>query len=111
MLIRYYLKAPAQGGATIKIASAAGEEVAQLQGSGNAGINTVLWNTRPQGRGGAPVPGRGGGATRGGANLDQLAPLGDYTVSLSVGGRTLTTTGKIAGTQGWTIGQTPTIIR
>jgi hypothetical protein len=46
-----------------------------------------------------------------GASLDQLAPLGDYTVSVTVAGRTLTTAGKIVKTQGWSIGQTPTIIR
>ena len=112
MLIRYYLKNAGTGGASIAIANAAGEEVARLQGPANAGINTVVWNTRLTGRGGAPAAGaRGGGATRGGASLDQLAPLGDYTVSVTVAGKTLTNVGKIVKTQGWSIGQTPTIIR
>jgi hypothetical protein len=112
MVIRYYLKTAGSGGASIAIANAAGQEVARLQGGAAAGINTVVWNTRTGGRGaGAGASGRGGGATRGGAALDQLAPLGDYIVSLTIGGRTLTQKATIAKTQGWSIGQSPTIIR
>ena len=109
MLIRYYLKAAATG-VTVVIADAAGQQVARLQGSGNAGINTVVWNTRLT-TGGGGAGGRGGNPTRGGAGLDSLAPLGDYTVSVTVGSQTLTQKARIAKTQGWSIGQTPTIIR
>jgi len=111
MVIRYYLKTAGSGGASIAIAGAAGQEVARLQGNANAGINTVVWNTRPTGRGGAGGGARGGGATRGGAGLDTLVPLGDYLVSVTVGGQTLTQKATIAKTQGWSIGQSPTIIR
>jgi photosystem II stability/assembly factor-like uncharacterized protein len=112
MVIRYYLKAAATGAASIVVADAAGQEIARLQGGAAAGINSVVWNTRLTGRaGGAGAPGRGGGATRGGANLDQLAPLGEYIVSLTVGGKTLTQKATIAKTQGWSIGQSPTVIR
>jgi hypothetical protein len=124
MLIRYYLKS-ATSGLSIVIADAAGQEVARLiQGgggggrggvnsvTGNAGINTVVWDTRLTGRGsGAGTAARGGGATRGGASLETLAPLGDYTVSLVIGTNTLTQKARIAKTQGWNIGMTPTIIR
>ena len=111
MLIRYYLKA-ASGGVTVVVADATGQEVARLQGSGNAGINTVVWNTRATGRaGGAGAPGRGGGATRGGAGIETLAPLGEYTVSLVAGTQTLTQKAHIAKTQGWEIGQKATVIR
>jgi hypothetical protein len=54
----------------------------------------------------AQPPGRGAGGP-----LDQWAPLGDYTVTVSVAGRTLTQTATIAQTQGWSIGGTPQIIR
>jgi len=112
MVIRYYLKAAGSGAASIVVADASGQEVARLQGTATAGINTVVWNTRLTGRaGGAGATARGGGATRGGAGIETLAPLGDYMVSLTVGGKTLTQKATIAKTQGWSIGQTPTIIR
>ena len=115
MVIRYYLKAPSPGGATVVITDAAGVEVARVvQQEANAGINTVTWSTRLTGRGGGPGAagaGRGGGATRGGAALDQLAPLGEYTITLTVAGKTLTTKARIAKTQGWSIGMTPETIR
>jgi hypothetical protein len=114
MVIRYYLKAQGTGNATIVIANASGQEVGRLQGPVAAGINSVLWSTRlqpagPAGRGTGPAAGRGGG--RGGANLDQLATLGEYTITLEVGGRTLTQKGRITKTQGWALGLTPQIIR
>ena len=61
--------------------------------------------------GGAGAPARGGGATRGGAGLETLAPLGDYTVSLVIGTTTLTEKARIAKTQGWNLGMVPTVIR
>ena len=59
----------------------------------------------------AAARGRGGGGARGGANLDQLAPLGDYTVTLTVGATTLTQKARIAKTQGWAFGTSPQTIR
>ena len=51
MIINYYLK-NATSAATVTITNAQGQQVAQLQGTGNAGFNTVAWNTRmpPAGR-------------------------------------------------------------
>jgi hypothetical protein len=47
-----------------------------------------------------------------GANaLDQLMPLGDYTITLNVGGQSQSTRGTIVKTQGWTIGAVPQVIR
>jgi photosystem II stability/assembly factor-like uncharacterized protein len=106
MLIRYYVKTAAQG-ATIAIANASGQEVARMTGPAAAGVNTVVWSTRTNtGRG------RGGGTgTQPGSLLDQLMPLGDYTITLTVGGQTRTTKGTIAKTQGWTVGWVPQVIR
>ena len=87
-----------------------GKEVARLSGPTAAGINTVQWNMRitQAGQGGRG----GGGGGRGGVPIvDQLMPLGDYTVTLTVGGQTLTQKGTIAKTQGWTIGGGPVVIR
>ena len=108
MVIRYYLKAADAARATVVITNSSGREVARLQGAASAGLNTVVWNTRLGGAGG----GRGaGGAPAGGSVLDQLAPLGDYTVTLTAAGRTLTQTATIAKTQGWSLGTAPQIIR
>jgi hypothetical protein len=106
MLIRYYVKTTSQS-ATIAIANASGQEVARLTGPAAAGVNTVVWSTRTDtGRG------RGGGTgTQPGSLLDRLMPLGDYTITLSVGGQTRTTKGTIARTQGWTVGWVPQVIR
>jgi hypothetical protein len=47
----------------------------------------------------------------GGSVLDRLAPLGEYTVTLTVGGKTFTQKAQITKTQGWSIGVVPQIIR
>jgi hypothetical protein len=113
MIIRYYLKNAAPTGANVSITNASGEEVARLDGSGHAGINTVVWNARirPAGTGGAGgrggvTPGRGGATV-----LESLAPLGDYTVAVNVAGRTLTRRAAITQTQGWKLGPSPVMIR
>jgi photosystem II stability/assembly factor-like uncharacterized protein len=113
MVIRYYVRSDVASGATVVIADAGGREVARLQGRSAAGINTVVWNTRVGGgrggRGAAPAPAAAG---RGSVNpLDSWMPLGDYTVTLQVGGKTLTQVGRIVKTQGWSIGGAPVVIR
>jgi hypothetical protein len=111
MVVRYYLKAPTSDRATVVIADAGGQEVARLSGTTTTGINTVVWNTRRDagGRGG---PGGGGGGGRGGPTvLEQLMPLGEYTVTLEIGATKLTERAKIVKTQGWSIGFTPTTVR
>ena len=45
MVIRYYLKTAGAGRATVVITDASNQEVARLQGTATAGINTVVWNT------------------------------------------------------------------
>ena len=107
MAIRYYLRSALSGPASITIRDASGAEVASLTGGAEEGIHTVYWNMRVAegGEGGAPW----GGARRG--PLDQLMPLGQYTVTLEVGGVRLSQIGVIATTQGWTIPPVPAIIR
>jgi len=131
VLIRYYLKQAASA-ATVVVSDAKGAEVARFQGRTAAGINTVVWpaGTPGSGRGGggaaagrgaapaargagAAPPARGGGAGRGNAPsvVDQLAPLGEYLVTLDVDGKTFTEKASIVGVQGWTLGATPQKIR
>jgi photosystem II stability/assembly factor-like uncharacterized protein len=107
MVINWYLKAAAPAPARVVITDAAGAELARLEGPTRAGFNTVVWNTRK------PQPGgRGGGPGRGGPPiLDLLAPLGEYTVSLEVAGRTLTRKATIVKTQGWSLSGGPVTIR
>ncbi len=112
MVIQYYLKNTAAR-ATVVITDASKQEVARLQGTGAAGINTVVWNTRRD-AGGAAGRGGGGGGRGGPPLVEQLMPLGDYTVTVDFGGAgetKLTGPAKIAKTQGWSIGLTPQIIR
>lgn len=110
MVIRYYLKTAVPGGAAVTITNAAGQEMARMQGTAAAGINQAVWNTRIGGgrgaRGGGPV-----GPPASANPIDQWAPLGDYTVTVTVGGKTMTQTAKIAKTQGWSIGLQSTVIR
>src|SRR5262249_48399210 len=107
MVIRYYLKSQTAPAPAVVISDATGKEVARLQGAGSPGINTVVWTMRPQGADGRG--GRGGG--RGGNPLDQLAPLGEYTVTLQVGDGKLTRPARVTKTQGWSLAPSPTIIR
>jgi len=113
MLIRYYVKNAGAGNAVVSIRDAAGQEMARFSNASAQGINTVRWDMRQPARGGGAGGGgaRGGGATRGGAGIEQLAPLGEYTVTLELGGKTLTQKGRIAKTQGWPTGAVPQIIR
>ncbi len=108
VVIRYYLKDQGNTGATVVITDAKGQEVAKLPGQASAGINTVVWSTRVPGAG----RGRGAGGPGGGRSaLDQLLPLGEYTVTLEVGGKKLSQKASIVKTQGWSIGPSPQIIR
>jgi hypothetical protein len=116
LAIRYYLRNAAAARPTITVRNAAGQEVDRLTGTGDAGINTVLWTMRAGGGRGAGPGGRGGGARGGGAAagtsiLDQWVPLGDYTVTLEAVGRSLTGKVTVAKTMGWTIGTVPQTLR
>jgi hypothetical protein len=116
MLVRYYLKSGSSDSATVVVADSAGGEVARLKGSGAAGINTVVWNTRrPSGGPGGVADGAGrggGGGGRGGATvIEQLMPLGQYTVTLEVGGAKLSQPAQITKTQGWSTGSATPAIR
>jgi hypothetical protein len=110
MQIRYYLKAARTDGASVVVTDDRGAEVARLKGSTDAGINTVVWNMLAAG---AQGTGRGGGGRgRGpGYSPELWVPLGNYTVTLEVGGKKLTQPARITKTQGWTLGPVPTVIR
>ena len=109
MMIRYYLKSASASPVAVVVTDSAGKEVARLQGTGTPGINTVMWSTRKQqtgGRGGNP-----GARGTPGTVLDQLMPLGRYTVTLQVGDKKLTQPARIVKTQGWPLGTSSETIR
>ncbi len=107
--------------------------MARFDGPSKAGLNCVVWDMRTGGR-------RRGGRSRGpcldrpadttanrvaGARaqngqsdaprprsvIEQLAPLGDYTVTLQSGTTKLTEKARVIATQGWRIGPVPEVIR
>lgn len=89
LVINYFLRATADTGARVTVADIRGEQVAQLKGPSEAGLNRVLWNMRAGG--GAPA-GRGGfGGRVGGPAL----PPGDYRVTVEAGGQQQTVVGRI----------------
>jgi hypothetical protein len=105
MSVWYYLGSAADGPVTVTVSDASGNELARLEGETGPGIHQVLWNMRPRGPGG----GFGGGG--GGGPLDRLVPPGEYRVTLEVGGDRLTQTATVTGTQGWSLGPFPRVIR
>jgi hypothetical protein len=91
LTIHYYLDAAQPGGAAVIISDISGQEVAQLKGTSNAGLNRVLWNMRT-GSGGAPAGTRGGQGGRGGG---PPLPAGSYRITVRVGRQEQTTVGRI----------------
>ncbi len=99
MAINYVLKAPASGDVKIKIYEGS-RLISEMDGTKNAGINTVRWNLNGQreaglaetagGRGGGGRGGRGGAAGAGGGNVSYTVDPGEYHVVLSVGGKEFT---------------------
>lgn len=100
--IHYYLKNKGADKAKITVTDPYGKEVASLEGTTNAGMNTLVWDMRP----GGPRP-----AGRPRDILSQWVPPGEYVVILEIGAKKLTQKATIAKTVGWSIGPFPQIIR
>lgn len=107
MGIWYYLRQAVSSAPAIVITDSAGNQVAKLTGPGDAGLHFVLWNTRrPRPGGGAG--GRGSAAVSPGQTVvDQLEPLGAYTVTLEVGEVRQNASARIIATQGWSLATSP----
>jgi hypothetical protein len=84
--ITYYLKSAPAGDVKITIADATGQTIRTLDGTKVVGLNRVNWNLAPTPPGGGRQGGGGGGGGRGGFAASQP---GAYTVTLSVGGKSL----------------------
>ncbi|MEZ5319840.1 MAG: hypothetical protein R2752_20730 [Vicinamibacterales bacterium] len=93
LVINYYLRAAAPGGARIAITDLRGAPVAELNGPGEAGLNRASWNMRRGGPGGRS--GGGGGGGRFGGAGGGAAPVGDYLVTVTAAGQSQTKVGTI----------------
>ncbi|HEY7856622.1 MAG TPA: hypothetical protein VIC32_09265, partial [Terriglobales bacterium] len=114
IVIWYYIKQNAAAPPAITVTDSSGQPVAKLTGSGDAGLHFVVWNTRRPGPGG----GRGGRGARGPTPVqpgetvvNQLEPLGTYTVTLGVGAVQKTASARITATQSWSLETSPEVIR
>jgi hypothetical protein len=90
LVVTYYLRAKQDGGARVTITDIRGEQVAQLQGPSEAGLNRVSWNMRAGAA--AVASGRGGFGGRGGG---PVVASGDYRITVEIGGQQLTTVGRL----------------
>jgi len=100
-VIRYYLKEKAGDKVKVTITDLSGKVLREIDGKGEAGFNTVLWDMRPKSEGEAP-PEEDEYAARSG-----LVDPGEYVVVLEAGGRKLTQKAIIRKRQGWSIGPFP----
>jgi hypothetical protein len=82
--IRYWLKSAPAGDVKITIANAAGKIVRNIDGTKDAGLNSVQWNLLPN----PPARPSGGGGGGGFGGPPPVEP-GTYTVTVSVNGQAL----------------------
>ena len=85
IVINYYLKADQPTGAKVTVTDKDGRVMRQLDGPGKAGMNRVLWSLTGGGGRGA-----GGGGGRAGGAPAIVPTVGDYSVTVEVGGEKLT---------------------
>jgi hypothetical protein len=101
-VIRYYLKEKAKDKVKVTVTDLAGKALREIEGKGEAGFNTVLWDMRPQ---------REKGSAAGEEFWEwRRAPLvepGEYVVILETGGRKLTQKAVVRKRLGWSIGPFP----
>jgi len=103
--INYYLKEKAKDKIKVTITDLSGKVLRELEGKGEAGFNTVLWDMRPKREGEAP-PGYDEYGAR-----NTLVDPGEYIVILEAGGRKLSQKAVVRKRQGWSIGPFPATIK
>jgi photosystem II stability/assembly factor-like uncharacterized protein len=100
--VRYYLKAKASGKAKITITDSCGKVVRELDGSGEAGLNSVVWDLRPKPEG-PPAPEQ--------FRRPMTVDPGEYLIVLEASGKRLAQKAVVRGRQGWSIGPFPVPLR
>jgi hypothetical protein len=92
LVVHYWLQSEVKEKVAVKVLDAADETIAVLEGTGAAGLNSVVWDFR---RTGASPPSQGAAgqapAAQGPRIQAALAPPGDYAVVLEIGDKKLST--------------------
>jgi hypothetical protein len=105
-VIRYYLKDKAKDKVKVTITDLPGKVLRELEGGGEAGFNTVMWDLRP-----AREKGRGAGEEYRAWRRPPLVEPGEYMVTLEAAGRKLTQKAVVRRRLGWLIGPLPAVIK
>lgn len=103
VVIHYYLKEKTPEKVKITVADASGQLLSTLDGSGDPGLNTVLWNMRVQRPGENPQ-----------FRFRRRGPMvdpGEYIVTLEAAGDKHVKKALIRNRMGWTVGPVPVAIR
>jgi photosystem II stability/assembly factor-like uncharacterized protein len=88
LVINYFLKTPAKDKVVVRVTDPYGEEIAVLDGTGDAGLNRVVWDMR-RAAARAAASGQGPDTAPPRQRFAALAPPGEYVVVLETGGQKL----------------------
>jgi len=105
-VIRYYLKEKAKDKVKVTITDLAGKVLQEIDGKGEAGLNTVIWDMRPR-REKEGLADEEFWAWR----RSPLVEPGEYAVILEASGRKLTQKAVVRKRLGWSIGPFPATIK
>ena len=101
-VITYYLSKKAKDKVKVTITDLSGKVLRELEGKGEAGFNTVMWDMRPSREKEKDAAEEAWEWQR-----NALVEPGEYTVILEAGGRKLAQKAVIRKRQGWSIGPFP----
>jgi hypothetical protein len=101
-VITYYLSKKAKDKVKVTITDLSGKVLRELEGKGEAGFNTVMWDIRPSREKEKDAAEEAWEWQR-----NALVEPGEYTVILEAGGRKLAQKAVIRKRQGWSIGPFP----
>jgi hypothetical protein len=101
-VIRYYLKEKAKDKVKVTVTDLEGKMLREIEGKGEAGLNTVTWDMRPKREKEGP-----GGEEFSEWRPSPLVEAGEYVVTLGASGRKLTQKAVVRKRLGWSIGPFP----
>jgi photosystem II stability/assembly factor-like uncharacterized protein len=105
-VIRYYLKEKAKDKVKMAITDLSGKVLRELEGKGEAGFNTVVWDMRP-----SREKEKGAAEEEWERRRNAIVEPGEYLVVLEAGGWKLTQKALVRKRQGWSIGPFPTTFK
>jgi photosystem II stability/assembly factor-like uncharacterized protein len=104
-VIRYYLKEKAKDKVKVTVTDLEGKMLREIEGKGEAGLNTVTWDMRPKREKESP-----GGEEFWEWGRSQLVEPGEYVVIVEAAGQKLTQKAVVRKRLGWSIGPFPALI-